>query len=265
MINSEVGTCRRGGARRGTFSDMLERIRDLSKGRLSIAYARARAVEGLSRVWHLAEDRSPQPPLKLRPDLARFIVMPCMGLDASRTNLQEVCRRAREHFMSGVCVPPRFVKETKRALADHETKITAIVGAPFGDQTGAGKAFDSKRAFKRGADHVDMMLALAPLRDGQHDKVGKDIQTVVKAAGKRAINVIIGSSVSNMKMKSASPQRLPWRRVPRVSSSAATHRPDPITNFTRITRYPRCRRMRTARIPRPHIIDWSRTPNAYEM
>ena len=71
-----------------------------------------------------------------------------------------------------------------------------MIGFPLGANTTETKAFEAVNAIANGADEVDMVINIAELKDGNDEKVQKDIEAVVAAAKDKAlVKVIIETSL----------------------------------------------------------------------
>ncbi len=66
----------------------------------------------------------------------------------------------------GICIPPYWVKKTKRDLAYSSTKVITVVGFPFGYHITEVKLTELKTAIDHGADEIDWVMNLSALKSG---------------------------------------------------------------------------------------------------
>ncbi len=102
--------------------------------------------------------------------------------DATRDDVLGACELAAELGVAGVCVHPRWVSVTARALAGSGVKTGTVVGFPLGANTSETKAFEAREAIVHGADEIDMVVAITALKSGERAAVLDDIAAVVGAA-----------------------------------------------------------------------------------
>ena len=84
----------------------------------------------------------------------------------------------------------------QRNLQGEPVAVCTVIGFPLGANTTETKAFEAANAIANGADEVDMVINIAELKDGNDEKVQKDIEAVVAAAKDKAlVKVIIETSL----------------------------------------------------------------------
>lgn len=124
-------------------------------------------------------------------DLASHIDHTVLKPDARRTDIERACEVARRLGCAGVCVNPIHVALASQLLKGSSVLVVGVVGFPFGATYTAVKVLETELAIRDGADEVDMVIALGPLRDGQFEVVETDIAAVVRAAEGRPVKVIV--------------------------------------------------------------------------
>ena len=102
--------------------------------------------------------------------------------DATGDDVLAGCELAAELETASICIHPRWVEVAVEALADSPVAVGTVAGFPLGATTGEVKAFEARQAIARGADEIDMVLAVTALKSGDHDAVLDDIAAVVGAA-----------------------------------------------------------------------------------
>lgn len=124
-------------------------------------------------------------------DLASFIDHTILKPDASREEVEKICREAKEYNFASVCVNPYYVKLVSESLKGTDVGITCVVGFPLGQNTSETKGFETKEAIDLGASEIDMVINIGALKNRELDIVRKDIKNVVDKAKGRLVKVII--------------------------------------------------------------------------
>lgn len=128
-------------------------------------------------------------------DLAPRIEHTLLRADATPRAIAALCDEARRHRFRGVCVNPIFVEQARRALAGWNGLVVTVVGFPLGATLTKTKAEEAKALVARGADEVDMVIAVGLLKEKQYREVFEDIGAVVSAAGGAPVKVILETAL----------------------------------------------------------------------
>ncbi len=102
--------------------------------------------------------------------------------DATRDDVLAGCELAAELETATICIHPRWVDVAAEALAASPVTVGTVAGFPLGATTRQVKALEARQGISRGADEIDMVLAITSLKSGDHDAVLDDIAAVVGAA-----------------------------------------------------------------------------------
>ncbi len=113
------------------------------------------------------------------PQIARLIDHTLLKPDASREQLETLCREAREHGFATVCVNPAWVGLCAALLQGCETRVCTVVGFPLGATLPEVKAFETERVIAAGACEVDMVMNVGALKSGDYRLVERDMAGVV--------------------------------------------------------------------------------------
>ncbi|CDW71994.1 deoxyribose-phosphate aldolase [Stylonychia lemnae] len=105
--------------------------------------------------------------------------------------VKKVCDEAKEYKFVAVCIPPCFVKEAKKYLAETDVQIATVIGFPFGNTTTEVKVFETRQAIENGADEIDMVINIGWLKSGELDNVGHEIKLIKEACGSKLLKVIV--------------------------------------------------------------------------
>jgi deoxyribose-phosphate aldolase len=83
------------------------------------------------------------------------------------------------------------VASASKLLEGSSVKVVAVVGFPFGATYTAVKVLETEMATRDGADELDAVVAIGPLKDGDFDFVEADLSAVVQAAAGRPVKVVL--------------------------------------------------------------------------
>ena len=124
-------------------------------------------------------------------DIARIIDHTLLAPDATPEMVEGLCREAIEHGFYSVCVSPVFVPLAREELAGSPVRVCTVVGFPAGVNEPDVKAYETDRAIGQGADEIDMVMNVGAAKAGDWEKVGFDVESVVKSAGGKPVKVIL--------------------------------------------------------------------------
>lgn len=129
-------------------------------------------------------------------ELNRMIDHTILKADATKDDVMKIIEEAKKYHFYSVCINPTWVSLAAKELQGAPVAVCTVIGFPLGANTSEVKAFEVKNAIENGADEVDMVINIGELKDGNYDKVQKDIEAVVEAAKDQAlVKVIIETSL----------------------------------------------------------------------
>jgi deoxyribose-phosphate aldolase len=99
--------------------------------------------------------------------------------DATRADIEKLCREAAEFHFATVCVNPTWVATAARLLRGSGVGVCSVVGFPLGATTADVKNFETRRAIFDGATEIDMVINIGALKSGDLRTVERDIEAVV--------------------------------------------------------------------------------------
>ena len=114
-------------------------------------------------------------------DVAGLIDHTLLKPDATRGDVERLCREAAEFHFATVCVNPTWVALASRLLRQSGVGVCSVVGFPLGATTPDVKHYESRRAIFDGATEVDMVINVGALKSGDLRLVEQDIEAVVRA------------------------------------------------------------------------------------
>jgi deoxyribose-phosphate aldolase len=99
--------------------------------------------------------------------------------DASRGDIEKLCREAAEFHFATVCVNPAWVATAAALLRGSGVGVCSVVGFPLGATTADVKTYETRRAIFDGATEIDMVINIGALKSGDLRTVERDIEAVV--------------------------------------------------------------------------------------
>jgi deoxyribose-phosphate aldolase len=127
---------------------------------------------GASRVGLFASGGAPS-------GVAAMIDHTLLKADASRKDIEDLCREAAQFAFATVCVNPTWVATAARLLRGSGVGVCSVVGFPLGATTFDVKGYETQRAIFDGAREVDMVINVGALKSGDLRTVERDIDAVV--------------------------------------------------------------------------------------
>ncbi|RLD09560.1 deoxyribose-phosphate aldolase, partial [candidate division KSB1 bacterium] len=124
-------------------------------------------------------------------ELAKWIDHTLLKPDATKEQIEKVCDEAIEYNFASVCINPTWVPLAYRKLRGHSPKVVTVIGFPLGATYPQVKAKETELAIEYGADEVDMVINIGALKSGDYALVEHDIRSVVRAARRHIVKVII--------------------------------------------------------------------------
>ena len=114
--------------------------------------------------------------------IAQVIDHTLLKPEATREQIDRLCREALEYHFASVCVNPTHVGRCAELLRGSDVKVCTVIGFPLGATTTAVKAYETRQAIDDGATEIDMVINIGALKSGDLDAVQADIGAVVDAA-----------------------------------------------------------------------------------
>ena len=111
-------------------------------------------------------------------DVASLIDHTLLKADATRAEIETLCREAAEFGFATVCVNPCWVALASRLLKASRSGVCSVVGFPLGATTPDVKHYETRRAIFDGAGEVDTVINVGALKSGDLRLVERDIEAV---------------------------------------------------------------------------------------
>jgi deoxyribose-phosphate aldolase len=121
-------------------------------------------------------------------DVAAMIDHTLLKPDATRAEIEALCREAAEYRFATVCVNPGWVALAASRLRGRGVGVCSVVGFPLGATTPDAKHYETRRAIFDGATEIDMVINIGALKSGDLRWVERDIEAVTAPC--REANVV---------------------------------------------------------------------------
>ncbi len=140
---------------------------------------------------------------KMSDDVNVFGVMndPGTGVDftlldprATEKDIVKMLEIACDHRYYAVIVPQIHVAFAKRYVTtklSSTLKVGTVVGFPLGTSTAKTKIREAKDAIKNGADELDVVIAIAKVKEGDYGYVKREIQRIMRIKRKVVVKAIL--------------------------------------------------------------------------
>ncbi len=134
--------------------------------------------------------------------LASLIDHTLLKPDATRAEIETLCREAAQFCFASVCVNPNWVPLCRELLRGSGVKVCTVIGFPSGAHAPDVKAYEARRAVEQGAEEVDMVINIGALKSKDYALVEQDIRGVVQAVGRdTVVKVILETALLNREEK----------------------------------------------------------------
>src|SRR3989442_1091084 len=126
---------------------------------------------GATRVGLLASGGAPS-------GVASMIDHTLLKPDATKADIEALCREAAQFKFATVCVNPTWVALAAKLLAGSGVGVGSVVGFRLGATTPDVKGYETQRAIFDGAREIDMVINVGALKSGDLRLVERDIESV---------------------------------------------------------------------------------------
>jgi deoxyribose-phosphate aldolase len=132
-------------------------------------------------------------------EVAALIDHTLLKAEATRNDVERICREALEFQFASVCVNSLFTRQVAEALRDSGVKTCVVVGFPLGANLAVAKLDETRNALSRGAHEVDMVISIGSLKAGDEEAVRGEIASLAAAVHDRGaiLKVIIETCLLN--------------------------------------------------------------------
>ena len=113
-------------------------------------------------------------------EIAALIDHTLLKPDATRDDIDKLCREAAEFHFATVCVNPTWVVRCASLLRSSGVGVCTVVGFPLGATMADVKHFETRRVIYDGAREVDMVINIGALKSGDFRTVEREIEAVTQ-------------------------------------------------------------------------------------
>jgi deoxyribose-phosphate aldolase len=124
-------------------------------------------------------------------EVARYIDHTQLKPEATKEQIEILCKEAKEYGFYAVCVNTTWVVHCAKLLRGSGVKIACVIGFPLGAMDSRAKAFEARRAIEEGADEIDMVINVGALKSRDLKRVEEDIRTVSRACRSTTVLKVI--------------------------------------------------------------------------
>lgn len=116
--------------------------------------------------------------------IASYIDHTLLKADATKEQIEELCKEAAENRFATVCVNPHYVAYCKELLKDTEVKVCTVVGFPLGANKTAVKVFEMEQAVQDGATEIDYVINVSDVKNGDFQAIKDEMNHFLKMKSK---------------------------------------------------------------------------------
>ena len=109
---------------------------------------------------------------------------------ATWEDIKVLCDEAIEYGTASVCVPACYISRIHKTYGN-KINICTVVGFPLGYSVTEAKVLETKKAIEDGANEIDMVINISDVKNGDFEKVTKEIAALKEACGDKILKVII--------------------------------------------------------------------------
>ena len=109
---------------------------------------------------------------------------------ATWEDIKVLCDEAIEYETASVCVPACYISRIHETYGD-KINICTVVGFPLGYSVTEAKVLETRKAIEDGANEIDMVINISDVKNGDFEKVTKEIAALKEACGDKILKVII--------------------------------------------------------------------------
>jgi len=112
--------------------------------------------------------------------LAGCIDHTLLDATATKEQIRQLCREAKEYGFHTVCVNGRWVAAAAELLAGLKVAVGGVVSLPLGADSTKIKVAQAREAIFDGADEIDMVADLAAIIEGDSKYLYHQLQSMLK-------------------------------------------------------------------------------------
>ncbi len=129
--------------------------------------------------------------------IAQYIDHTILKPTTTVQEVKKVCEEAIHYGFASVCIPPYFVADAAMALQHASSKVSTVIGFPFGYNNYHAKLIEVKKAIKDGAKELDMVMNIIALKNKDYHLLNQEIKKITEVISENnlVLKVIIESGI----------------------------------------------------------------------
>lgn len=119
--------------------------------------------------------------------------------DATVSDIESLCREAREHRFFAVCINACYARLAQELLRRTPVKVCTVVGFPLGANASRTKLVETEVALADQADEIDMVMNIGWFKSGRlaevADEIGQIVRKIKSGSAEKISKVIIETAL----------------------------------------------------------------------
>ena len=125
-----------------------------------------------------------------RKEILKHIDHTLLKAVATWEDIKVLCDEVIEYGTASVCVPACYISRIHKTYGN-KINICTVVGFPLGYSVTEAKVLETKKAIEDGDNEIDMVINISDVKNGDLEKVTKEIAALKEACGDKILKVII--------------------------------------------------------------------------
>ncbi len=114
-------------------------------------------------------------------ELAEFIDQTLLAPDATESQIEELCKKAKEYGFKSVCINPLFVSKASSILIGSKTKVCTVIDFPLGAGGLNAKLAEADIAVTDGADELDFVIDLSLVKSHKWQELKEQLTFIIRS------------------------------------------------------------------------------------
>lgn len=123
--------------------------------------------------------------------LAPYIDHTLLKPQSRLSEIEVLCKEAKQHAFAAVCVPPYFVGDAARILQGSPVQVAIVIGFPFGYEHFQSKITGCRQAMAQGATELDIVMNIAAFKSNDIAWLETEINTILEVVQGQALTKLI--------------------------------------------------------------------------
>lgn len=124
-------------------------------------------------------------------NIAKYIDHTILKRDAISSEIEKICKEAKEYGFKSVCTHPIWTEKIKEELKGSDVLTCIVVGFPFGTNTTKSKIYEGLDAIERGAQELDYVVNVSKVHERDTEYLENELNEIRTATKGTTIKLII--------------------------------------------------------------------------